>query len=266
MVMILVTGCKKTDTKPDNTNNTNTNTDPLGTMPASFVQRVMMEEVTAEWCSGCPNGADTITKYQQEFGEKIIAVSMHGGDWLDYQAPFNPVFNAFGQSNLGLPCAAINRIKDPAGTDFWYSYIDWPGRVPALLAQDHKTGIALKSYVQGDSAVLEVHIGFHTANSYDMRVNVFLVENNIASHSQEGASSGYVHQQVIRDLVTPALGDPISMSEVKEIVKTYKAPISGYVAANLVFAVSVEKWGATATDREVYNARQVKVGSIAKWE
>ena len=56
------------------------------------------------------------------------------------------------------------------------------------------------------------------------------------------------------------------MGSVKEIVKTYTVPITGYVASNLVFAVSVEKWGDALTDREVYNARQVKVGQNAMWQ
>ena len=257
----LITGCKKNEVNP--------NSNSIGTMPAHFVQRVMMEEVTAEWCSHCPDGV--IEQYKQQYEDSVVAVSIHDLDFLDYSTVYDPVVEAFGQTELGLPCAAINRIQDPAVAGwYWYSYSDWPGRIAALLAQDHQTGIALKSSISGDSATVEVHIGFRAANNYDMRLNVYLVENNVPQHSQSQFTGppvpGYLHQQVLRYMATPATGDAFSMGTVQEIVKTYKVPVTGYVAANLVFAVSVEKWSTDATDREVFNARQVKVGDVAKWQ
>ena len=56
------------------------------------------------------------------------------------------------------------------------------------------------------------------------------------------------------------------MATEKEIIKKYKVSITGYNVANLIFATSVEKWSNTETDREVFNARQVKPGDTAKWQ
>ncbi len=255
LTIVLSTGCNKNDGGAPS----------LGTMPDHFSQRVMMEELTGEWCGSCPSGEAVIEQLKHQYGDSLVVISIHDQDFLDISS-YNPVLNAFAQYNFGFPCAAIGRLKEPSGSAFWYSYAEWTSSVQNQLTKDHKTGIALVSSVDGDSAVLEVHIGFHATNAYDMRVNVFLVENNIASQQQTGAGSSYVHQQVLRAIVTPSLGDPFSMATEKEIIKKYKVSIRGYNAANLVFATSVEKWSSDRTDREVFNARQVKLGDNAKWQ
>ena len=186
LAISLSTGCKKTDGSSS----------PLGTVPDHFAQRVMMEEWTGEWCGSCPYGESIIEQYKRTYGDSVIVASIHESDWLANSA-YNPVSYAFAQYNFGFPCAAINRIKDPAGSDFWYSSSHWTGRIPALMSQDHKTGIALISSFSGDSATIEVHVAFKETNTNDMRLNVFLVENNIAAHAQTGAGSGYVHLSLI---------------------------------------------------------------------
>ena len=259
LVILFSSGCKKNDVTPNS---------GLGTMPAHFVQRVMLEEVTGEWCGECPDGASILSSLQQQYGDTLVPVSIHYNDFLDMSATYNAIPTAFGQANNAFPTGAVNRVQDPYYNyqDFWYSRAYWAGGIAAILATDHQTGIALKSSISGNNATVEVHIGFHEANNYNMILNVFLVENNIPAQNQTSAPAGYVHQQVLRCIATPVLGDPISMGSVKEIVKTYTVPITGYVASNLVFAVSVEKWGDALTDREVYNARQVKVGQNAMWQ
>jgi hypothetical protein len=249
----------------------------LGTMPAQFVQRVMLEETTGEWCSNCPDGAAIITQLQQQYGDTLVPVSVHCGDFLDYSAVYQQTVDAFFQGTpesnitlpgMGVPSGATNRVNDImySYNDIWYTRSDWSINIISLLQTNYQTGIALITSIQGDSAVIEVHVGFHQTNNYDMRLNVFLVENNIPQQNQQNATLPYFHQQVLRNIPTPVLGDPVSMSTIQEIIKTYKVPITGYVAANLVVAASVEKWGTDPSDRAVFNARQVALGQIARWQ
>ncbi|HWB61917.1 MAG TPA: hypothetical protein VG603_00295, partial [Chitinophagales bacterium] len=77
----------------------------------------------------------------------------------------------------------------------------------------------------------------------------------------------YYHYQVLRQIATPALGDTINMSVNKEIIRTYSVDISNYNLSHLYANVFVTQWGArSSTNHDVYNARRVKIGGIAKWE
>ena len=256
MLVLLSAGCKKNDAPAG----------PLGNMPDHFVQRVMIEELTAEWCPTCPHGDSTLDTIRQRYGDTVVIVSIHWQDAFDKALTYEPVIDSFGQTNGYFPSAAINRIQDLNSTDFWYGTQDWLAAVSTQVSADNKTGIALVSTVIGDSATIEVHIGFHATNAYDMRLNVFLVENNVPQQNQDGGYPGYIHQDVLRAIVTPVLGAPFSMNTMTEVVKKYRVSIAGYNASNLVFATSVSKWGTAPTDRHVFNARKVAVGQTAKWQ
>ena len=253
----LFSGCKKAS--------------PVGSMPDHFVKRALIEETTAEWCCDCPPGGDMINSLKTAFGDKLVAVSIHDRDFLDMSGIYDPIASALGESIGQFPTATIDRSPGSAGGQYWDYYSNWNSDIQTELSKDNNTGIAMTTSIQGSTASVEVHVGYHTTNNYDMRLNVYLIENNIPQQTQCAGPSGppdpgYVHQQVLRQVATPALGDPISMSAGSEVVKKYTFNIGGYTPSNLVAVAFVEKWGGTGNDAAVFNSRQVRLGEIATWQ
>lgn len=258
-LLLTISACKK--------NSSNS----LGTMPQHFVKRVLIEENTGEWCGFCPIGADTISQIKARLGDKLVAVSIHDNDFLDMSAVYDPIAAALGTTIQYFPTVSLDRSPSYYTGNFWdYDYSTWAMDVQNESGIDHGTGLAMITSISGNKATIEVHVGFLSNNNYDMRLNVFLIENNIPQQNQTfdpgTETAGYQHQQVLRAIATPVLGDPISMSSGNEIVKTYTVNIGSYVLANLQAVAFVEKWGGSTTDEAVYNSRVVSIGQTAAWQ
>ncbi|HWB63172.1 MAG TPA: thioredoxin family protein, partial [Chitinophagales bacterium] len=131
-LLCLLAACKKENTNINNPQN------ELGPIPASFKQRVMIEELTGEWCGACPYGASLIEQYKRTYGDSVVPVSIHVNDYFDI-SQYDPVTYSFPQNYFGFPCAAINRV--PQGSDTWYSSGYWGPNIATQMQRDHQTGV-----------------------------------------------------------------------------------------------------------------------------
>ena len=82
-------------------------TGSLITLAKDSHRRALVEEYTGTWCGYCPRGTVGLRKLQEDFGDDVVAVSIHTDDpmaILGYQAIYENV--------RSYPSAHINRVLD----------------------------------------------------------------------------------------------------------------------------------------------------------
>jgi hypothetical protein len=89
------------------------------------------------------------------------------------------------------------------------------GQVNSELAETATVGLAIEGSIIGGKLDIEVQVGFNTTPNEEVKLMIYLVEDNVTSSSaQAGSSQGtsYVHRDVLREVYTNQLGDVITSS------------------------------------------------------
>lgn len=110
---------------------------------------------------------------------------------------------------------------------------------------------------------LNVHTGVgEMPLQNDVRLTVFVVENNIYSTKQVGRRKGYYQNHVLRKVLTKAAGDAIDLSAM-DVNKSYSVDIpEGWNADNLEVIAFVSNYDETNVNNNmVYNSVSQKIGT-----
>ena len=172
--------------------------------PSTFSKKVLLEDFTGTWCSYCPGaGAAILTALNGN--SNLFGVGYHAGDPMEIPetAYWSNYYNV-----TGFPTVYVN------GPDTRWNYPNMT-QVNAELAEDASVGLAIEAAIVGGKLDLEVNVGFKLTPSEEIKLMIYLVEDNvIVSTPQSGSSQGanYVHKDVLREVYTDQLGDVISSS------------------------------------------------------
>ncbi len=177
----------------------------------AFERNVLLEEFTTERCNYCPEGYleinDIMSSIDKDYPGRVNLVAHHSGfdtDWLTTQADIDLLELYYGFGGTFAPGCAIDRLKYeddvcivlPAFTD------DVMGeRIRRLLETEAEGKVDVSYTADYDKTWVDVTVKAERSNEEaldDARITVYLVENNVAPHSQQGAYEGFVHQHVIR--------------------------------------------------------------------
>lgn len=283
---VVLASCKKDDeAEPEPT--------PVITaMPATFTQKVLVEEYTGAWCGYCVDGAYKLETFMKNYPGIVYGVSIHQGDgmqspvWSNYDSTFNVG---------GFPEGMVNRI--PNGGKPSFNRGSWSSAVNSAKAKTAKCGLALESRVSGTDVQVIVHVGFNQNLSGNYRLCVMIVEDNVSGtgsqfdqvnyYSKNNPSgpadttgthpyynlpykiTGYKHKQVQRKYFSSTFsGDVIPSGEMvagNEYIDTLTTSVSGFNTANCKIIAFVNKVGTTLTTHEIMNVQQVKLGSLKNW-
>lgn len=189
-------------------------------LPFAHERKVLIEEFTSEGCVNCPRLAKTLHDLmeQPDYEEKIIAVCHHDGfshDWLTRpeDAEYLWFYNStttyapalmidrypFMNNNEGRLCP----VFDPTAEDL-------KAGVDYRLAEPTYTSISIAANLVTDDSLHVQVSGFRARpfGSTPTRLTLFLVEDSITARKQVGASAGYQHMHVERD-INSAWGVPV---------------------------------------------------------
>lgn len=168
-----------------------------------FEKRVLCLYFTSTTCSSCAGAAKNIKDLQAKYPGQISVVSLHRAladvDPME-TVHTNSLVNQLG-GDRGLPAIYLNMDEDTRvmNGDVETAYEKY---VPAYEAF---CGVSVDTEFDQASRELTVNLGV-TSNLFVQYVYyVFLVEDEIDEYEQCGAY--YVHQNVLRDLLTSAEGD-----------------------------------------------------------
>lgn len=188
-----------------------------------FEKRVLCLYFTSTTCTSCAGAAKNIEELQEEYPGEISVVSLHRA--LAAADPMETVHTTSLLKVLGgftgLPAIYLNMDPDTKvlNGDVETTYEKYVPEYDAFC------GVSVDTDFDAETRELTVNVGV-TSNLFVQYIYyIFLVEDGIDEYEQCG--SYYVHQNVLRDLLTSAEGDflngalPLSVGvEVTDVKKT----------------------------------------------
>ena len=215
-------------------------------VPVEIKKNVLIEDFTGQNCVNCPAATDVIHQLQQgAAGAHIIAVGIHGGS-MSYSVDKLP---------FGLATAIGETYNKDWGVSSWPSgmvdrqsglleFTAWPSAAASRLQLDPAVDMQLSTAFDGNAsdtqwgkAEITVKLSELQAGALENAyVNVWITEGNIVARQTkpEGSDNAYVHQHVLRDVLTPAYGEKVMSQDAEGMV--YK------VSGSMPFATSTMIW------------------------
>jgi hypothetical protein len=280
-ILLMGTGMIACSKKDESVNLADSPPPASSELPASFVQRVLLETFTAAWCSTCPESDYKRDQVTAAYPGKVISISIHNNDsmalpaYIWYYATFGTAF----------PSGMVSRL--PSLGNVVFNHNQWMSNTTAALNRTALCGLSISSSVAGNLISIQVKTGFIENYGDPVTLNVYLTEDSItgsgsgysqanAFHNISGSPFygqgnpiiGYVHNRVVRKLLTPNGGELIpSGNTMKNSIytKTYSASLDGMNVARVFVVAFVARQGTSATTHEVLNVNQAKAGQTVSW-
>ena len=121
-----------------------------------------------------------------------------------------------------------------------------------------------------DKAEIIVTAGWLQTISGDTKLTVYLVEDKVPQISQQGTNNpNYIHDQVVRQVLTPYLGEAIDMNQKAMDQKSFSfsnIDLTDYKKDDLQAVAFITRYGNDFTESEVLNVQWVKLGENIGWE
>jgi hypothetical protein len=208
----------------------------------NFVKRVLIEDFTGTWCGFCPRVSFAIEKVFLQT-DKAVAVAIH-------RASSNPASNSYDPFNYdatelenltnisGYPKATLNRITQWNSPETSSASIN---QAVALTQGDNpKLGLAMNSSIQNNQLQLNVKVKFSN-NFTNTKLVVYILENGLIYDQYNYTSHyggvhplvNYTHNHVLRECLTPLLGEAINNSisvPAGVYEKNYSIPLPSSIA------------------------------------
>jgi hypothetical protein len=178
----------------------------------------VIEECTGTWCGYCPCGHDILASLLTMY-PRTVALCYHGPP--NYGSPADPwaavgypMIQLFGMSSY--PSAVINRKSDILYRNSWYSYLS----SAVLLTPNVRIELSNPTINMGSRTIT----GTITATALDnltgtYKIFVAVTENNLvypqnvySACGTAGINNSYVHDHVVRAIVTPNAGTLLTSS------------------------------------------------------
>lgn len=190
-----------TDTDDDTDTDTDDDTDNGGgtdepdptideNIPASFVQRYYIEQVTGTWCGWCTVGKHEMSELLKDYPESVVATSVHSGDGMEHRNQISYLDANYGIS--GFPGGLVNRLRSVRSGDLVMYPTEWRESIELRMdGAESPVGFQVDTeLVDGQAGTkdiqVKVRVGFteNVENGNDYRINVALTENNVLEDQQ----------------------------------------------------------------------------------
>lgn len=198
---------------------------------------VLLEEFTGKGCTNCPKGSREIKNLLTQFPDNLVAISIHAGFFANPQ--FFPIgvydfrteegeylFDHLGP-NLGYPAGVVDRT--PVNGDMQIDRNQWASAITSEIQIPPAVELTITRAFDPDTRQLNVTvdgIGKEDIAS-EVRLSVVLTESGIVDAQDDLEAGGivldYVHNHVMRDMLTPVLGEPVASAMItgQTFSKTY---------------------------------------------
>lgn len=174
----------------------------------AYEQRVLGVYFTSTGCTSCPSATKGLKDLQAKNPGKISVVAFHshmGAVSDPMTIPETDLFNTVLGGFDGLPRLFWNMRK---GTKFIGPTFD-QGYEEELAAYKTQCGVSIQTTLDGESSLYDINIGITSNIPSVYRYLVFVVEDGIVADQMSG-SADYVHNNVVRAVLTSEKGDKIN--------------------------------------------------------
>lgn len=186
---------------------------------------VLLEEFTGKGCNNCPKGSREIENLLTLFPDNLIAVSIHAGHFanpesfpglgqFDLRAPQSQELIDLLSPIIGYPTATVNRTI--VSGDIQLGRNQWASAIAQQLEIDPAVELGITKVFDPETRELKVTVNGIGKQSLsgDIRISIMLTESGIIDAQLDQDSPGgkvdnYVHNHVLRNMLTPAAGTSI---------------------------------------------------------
>jgi len=187
---------------------------------------VLLEEFTGKGCTNCPKGSREIDNLLSIYGEHLVVVSIHANFFANpAQFPLGEfdfrtdegeeLFDYLGP-NLGYPAGVINRRK--FSNEFQHGANVWAGFIAqeSVIEPDVEFTIDRSWDQSSRMLMLTIEGRAKVPISVPLRISVMVTESGIIDAQDDAEAGGivedYVHNHVLRDMMTPYDGQDLAQS------------------------------------------------------
>ena len=229
----------------------------------AFKSNVMVEDYTGVWCGNCPRVVEALSQASVQLGandNQLIKVAIHRSSSNPTDASYDPYnFDASAfEPNGGYPKAYINRKT--RWTPLEYNNL---GMVVTQTQINKRLGLKLKTETQNNAIKLTVE-GLFSDNFNQLSLLVYQLEsgfiydqvNYTTFFNGDDIIQNFVHDHVLRNVLTNINGDPISNSSTgNEFSREFTIPLSSIINIQKAEFVAF----IIGNTGNVLNARAIKV-------
>ena len=236
----------------------------------TFKSNVLVEDYTGVWCGNCPRVVHALDLAASQLGansNQLIKVAIHRSSSNPSDSSFDPYNfdSSLFEPSGGYPKAFINRKT--RWTPLEYNNL---GMVVTQTQINKRLGLKLKTETINNAIKLKVD-GLFSDNFSQLSLIVYQLEsgfvydqvNYTTFFNGDDIIQNFVHDHVLRNILTNANGDAISNSSTgTEFSREFSIPLNTITnSQNAEFvAFIVDNAG------NVLNARSVKVNQIQNYQ
>ena len=235
-------------------------------------QRAILEKYTGVRCVNCPAADDAINAALAQYGDKMIALSIHDSSSFTRPIGDTPRLSTedgnawslfFGVREAGqYPTALVNRTL--AGSA-WDTFIPTSGinsRIENAIGQTTRVAVADSAFLKGDTLNITVDIEYLQNISDDLTVTLLIMEDGLVVTQRQADGSDkedYVHNHVLRDVITDIWGADIkaegTQGEKRVAMFTYTAYKPEWKLENCHIVAMISN----KTTREILNVAECEI-------
>ena len=195
---------------------------------------VLVEEFTGVQCVNCPQGHVVTAQLLDDHPDNVAVIAMHNyfaGPFSfsheDYEISEATTIDDFLGPAVGWPAASIDRFDWGGNGEIVYGTGEWVTNVNNRLSVTPPVNVYLESDFNDNSRemIVTVTLKFNQDVPTDVRFSLSVTESGIvdAQQTPSGIDTFYVHEHVLRDMISPATGFPINVStpEGRVIIKQF---------------------------------------------
>lgn len=185
---------------------------------AAEVKRVVLiEDFTGQNCINCPAAHEVIEQLQEQYGDAVVAVSIHAGafgipvDRTDLPSGYIGLKTDEGQALNDMwgvdswPAGVINRSSGVLG------HTDWATAVYNLIATEPSADLNVSARLAADGSDIEISTTVEPRSDIKGNLHIWVTESGIVARQRTTGNQiipDYVHNNVFRASVTPLDGQP----------------------------------------------------------
>lgn len=230
----------------------------IDTTGGQVQQKVLVEYFTGHRCPNCPTEAYHLKQLKQQYGDRLIYISVHSGFFAEplpsgnYTADYrtntgNELDAAFGVTAISTPNALINRTVYES--NLVIPPASWAGAIAEQLLKIPMVAMYMETSIQGNN--IQVGTGVKPRFQIDgtFMISTYIVEDSIISYQKNNNPEigptpdipNYAHRYVLRTSMNGTFGDtlfsPVAMPA-DSFSKTFSLPLNPAWNTAKLYAVS----------------------------